>query len=386
MVMTAVAMARGMSRQGLSVSSPKDAAPSKPANERSPKTASRVTVPRPTPLGSVKRESVKLWAPGAEPASTLAKMTTITISVTVSPPCRSTVRSPPKSATRDANPARGPTRLPCSPVTSSGKDVVGEERPDDPVWGVHHLVDAQIHGGTTQGVCLFPREAVTISKVLHRRADRLPGRLHQVGGHTRRNVVAGPLGSWDSPGRNAVLGSVDAGVAPHREAQRDVHRGLYGRSADLAVALRRVGVTHREQRPLHADRQVERRPRTQMLGVHVAAPTRGGHDGVGPRLRRSHPYGTGERLVGQLDAFREDHLTPLSLHPRYPEPWPGKLVSQEPKARYQRRPPPLPGPELQDLHGQYVARLRVLHVDGPADRVHVVEVELGDILGGRVGT
>src|SRR5215217_1328005 len=267
MVMTAVAMARGMSRQGLSVSSPKDAAPSKPANERSPKTASRVTVPRPTPLGSVKRESVKLWAPGAEPASTLAKMTTITISVTVSPPCRSTVRSPPKSATRDANPARGPTRLPCSPVTSSGKDVVGEERPDDPVWGVHHLVDAQIHGDTTQGVCLFPREAVTISKVLHRRADRLPGRLHQVGGHTRRNVV---------------LGSIDAGVAPHREAQRDVHCSLYGRSADLAVALRRVGVTHREERPLHANRQVERRPCAEVLGVHVAAPARGGTMEWGP--------------------------------------------------------------------------------------------------------
>src|SRR5215213_7989517 len=54
MVSTAVAMARGMLRRGLSVSSPREAAPSKPPNERSPKTAARATVPRPTPLGGVK--------------------------------------------------------------------------------------------------------------------------------------------------------------------------------------------------------------------------------------------------------------------------------------------------------------------------------------------
>jgi hypothetical protein len=87
MVITAAAMARGMSRRGLSVSSPKEAAPSKPPNERSPKTAAKATVPMPTPLGSVKGESVKPWPFGAVPAMTLAKMTTttITMSVTVSP-------------------------------------------------------------------------------------------------------------------------------------------------------------------------------------------------------------------------------------------------------------------------------------------------------------
>src|SRR5215213_736687 len=51
MVITAVAMARGMLRRGLSVSSPREAAPSKPPNERSPKTAAKATVPNPTPLG-----------------------------------------------------------------------------------------------------------------------------------------------------------------------------------------------------------------------------------------------------------------------------------------------------------------------------------------------
>jgi hypothetical protein len=94
MVITAVAMARGMSRRGLSVSSPREAAPSKPPNERSPKTAARATVPNPTPLGGVKGESVKLWPLGAVPANTLAKMTTTTttISVTVSPSMLSNAR------------------------------------------------------------------------------------------------------------------------------------------------------------------------------------------------------------------------------------------------------------------------------------------------------
>src|SRR5215212_10040774 len=48
----------------------------------------------PTPLGGVKGESVKVWPSGAEPASTLAKMTTttITISATVSPSILSNAR------------------------------------------------------------------------------------------------------------------------------------------------------------------------------------------------------------------------------------------------------------------------------------------------------
>lgn len=49
---------------------------------------------RPTPLGSVKGESVKLCPPGAEPENTLAKTTTTTttISVSVSPSIPSNAR------------------------------------------------------------------------------------------------------------------------------------------------------------------------------------------------------------------------------------------------------------------------------------------------------
>ena len=68
----------------------------------------------------------------------------------------------------------------CSPVTSSSKDVVGEKSPDYPVGSVHNLVDAQIHGDTTQGVRLLPGEVVAVCEVLHCRAHHLLGRLHQV--------------------------------------------------------------------------------------------------------------------------------------------------------------------------------------------------------------
>src|ERR687897_717761 len=97
-------------------------------------------------------------------------------------------------------------------------------------------------------------------------------------------MVSGNFGPWERAGRHAVLGAVDAEVAPDRETQGYLHRGLYGRSADLPVSLRRVGVPDREQGPLHANRQVKGRADSQMLGVHVAPPARGGQDRVWPRL------------------------------------------------------------------------------------------------------
>ncbi len=53
-------IARGMSWRGLRVSSPSDAAASKPANERNPKTSPIESAFAPTPSGGLKTLSVKL--------------------------------------------------------------------------------------------------------------------------------------------------------------------------------------------------------------------------------------------------------------------------------------------------------------------------------------
>ena len=60
MAITAVAMARGMLRRGLSVSSPREAAPLETPEREKPEDRGQATVPNPTPFGGVKGESVKL--------------------------------------------------------------------------------------------------------------------------------------------------------------------------------------------------------------------------------------------------------------------------------------------------------------------------------------
>src|SRR4051794_34973697 len=80
--------ARGMLRRGSAVSSPSEAAPSKPANDRKPNTAAVATASNDVPLGSENASpSDDSWPSGAEPPINRAKMTTtrITISVTEMP-------------------------------------------------------------------------------------------------------------------------------------------------------------------------------------------------------------------------------------------------------------------------------------------------------------
>ena len=87
-------IARGMLRPGSSVSSPSEAAPSKPPKDRKPNTEATAIVDSEIPLAGEKTLSVKPWSLGAEPPITLAKMTTIStrISVTEMPSRLSSVR------------------------------------------------------------------------------------------------------------------------------------------------------------------------------------------------------------------------------------------------------------------------------------------------------
>jgi hypothetical protein len=61
-----------MLRRGLFVSSPSADAPSKPAQERKPKTEAKAIVPIPTPAGGEKAFNEKSWPLGAEPPITFA--------------------------------------------------------------------------------------------------------------------------------------------------------------------------------------------------------------------------------------------------------------------------------------------------------------------------
>src|SRR3954469_15911097 len=86
-----------MSRRGCRASSPRVAAASNPAKERNPKTTPRNSAEVSVPGGTLNTDQVKVWPPGAVPASrrtsTIALITRI--SATVAPSTDSSTLVPP---------------------------------------------------------------------------------------------------------------------------------------------------------------------------------------------------------------------------------------------------------------------------------------------------
>ena len=90
-------IARGTSLRGFLVSSPRVAAPSKPANDKNPKTTPRKMLETSDPPGIVNTLRSNACPAGAEPETSLTKITTATIrmSSTVTPSTTSINRVPP---------------------------------------------------------------------------------------------------------------------------------------------------------------------------------------------------------------------------------------------------------------------------------------------------
>jgi hypothetical protein len=76
-------IARGISRLGESVSSPREAAPSKPPNDRNPNTAALATADTDVPGGSLNASTVIVCPFGEEPAISLTTITTMRIRISV---------------------------------------------------------------------------------------------------------------------------------------------------------------------------------------------------------------------------------------------------------------------------------------------------------------
>ena len=80
---TAPRIARGMSRLGFVLSSPSDAAPSKPAKERNPNTDALATADSETPPGMLNASSVSFCPWGEVPPATFTTMTIIRMMISV---------------------------------------------------------------------------------------------------------------------------------------------------------------------------------------------------------------------------------------------------------------------------------------------------------------
>lgn len=83
--MMAMTMARGMSRLGSRVSSPRAAAPSKPAKARKPKTAAAAITATPVPLGRARKPASRVRPPGAVPVPGRTRITTSSRTTSTAP-------------------------------------------------------------------------------------------------------------------------------------------------------------------------------------------------------------------------------------------------------------------------------------------------------------
>ena len=176
-----------------------------------------------------------------------------------------------------------------------------------------------------------------------------------------------------------------AGALDQVESERHAHRALDGGAADLAVALRGVGIANREQRAGDLDREIERGPGGEVADVHVAADPPGRDDAVRPGLSGRHPDRAAERLErhprsGTVGGRRE---APSVVAPDM-ERRVGELVGQEPESRDEGGPSPAHRRERFDRNLEGVARLGPVDIDRAGDRVDLGEIERADVGDGRV--
>ena len=164
------------------------------------------------------------------------------------------------------------------------------------------------------------------------------------------------------------------------ERQHDVHRAFDRRAADLAVALRGVGVADREQRAGDLDRQVERRAGGQIADVEIAADAARRHHRMQAGLGRREADGAGEGLqrhpavLAEQRRLQRVRIVFPDVQRRLLE-----LVGEQAEARNVGRPAEARGLEALDRDLERVARLGAVDEDRAGDRVDLAEVERCDV-------
>ena len=128
----------------------------------------------------------------------------------------------------------------------------GAEHADQPVRRIHHWGILRIDGRATQAYRLRARKTISTLQMLfqvakslahHLPADR--GRCPSAAARCRRLLVRGPAFRPPVEGLRLVDLQVFAQLSAHSRA----HRRFDCRPADLAIALRRVPITHRMSAP-----------------------------------------------------------------------------------------------------------------------------------------
>ena len=159
-----------------------------------------------------------------------------------------------------------------------------------------------------------------------------------------------------------ATGHSSAGSSSTSSRHLPARRTLDRRPGDLAVALRTVRVTDREERAVDRDREEQRRPGDELLAVDVPAPAPRRHRRVHARLGRRHADARRRTAAAAPRSRRRAPRRPPSCHSRTCC-WSGVSVDA-----------PRPGLDRLDAHGQRLARPRAAHLDRAGERVAVVEL------------
>ena len=178
--------------------------------------------------------------------------------------------------------------------------------------------------------------------------------------------------------RYEELRRLDPNLPPYAEPKRDLHSGLDGAPADLAVSLCSMTVARGEQCALDADREEKGGSGGEMADVDVPAESRRWDDRVRSRALRCDADRARERPAGQLETVAEEDAP--TLDSRDPEPGLWEVVGEEPEPRDDRCPSPRTRPHLEHLDLEHVARSRSADEYRTGDGVHQVEVDGGEVV------
>ena len=210
--------------------------------------------------------------------------------------------------------------------------------------------------------------------------------FHEIRADPRRYVVSlgikvpadGSMRDKPREAQIAALDEVDVCLYAHGRLNR--------RSAHLTISLCSVGISDREQRTLHLDRQIQLHALTHVADIHVSAGC----------VRRKRAEAAGLRLCDTHSSAKWFHwyARPLSVRGRLSkraivgpdvQSRVGKVVGQQAEVCKDSGPTPTRGIEAEQRDLQCIPRFRAVDIHRARDWIDPIVVDRREILGRGLG-
>ena len=185
---------------------------------------------------------------------------------------------------------------------------------------------------------------------------------------------ASPPISWPRAAPDSTTGADEPLLLVKPEAERYIGGAFDAVDADLAVALRGMGVARGEQRARVENREIQGGSGGELPHVHIAA------EWTGRARAKFAVFGARDAHHSAEWAERHDRWRQRSAHGAFELPvkeeWLAEAVLQEAEAGNHAGPAPAPVRHLEHVNLQDVARLGAVHVDRAGECVDAIAVDL----------